>query len=461
MKVLFLTEGGNNIGFGHITRCLALSYGFKLKNIKSEFYINADDSAKKVLKNVKYKIFNWIENQNNVFKALSKFDFVVIDSYKAPRDFYYKVSSIMNGRILMIDDYNRIEYPNGIVVNPSIYGDKLRYPKKKDVKYLLGPKYIILRPEFWEIPKKRINKEIKKVLITFGATVKTEFINKIRQFIEKEFPYKVVVVEPSKKTLTAKEMLKLMLECDLCISGGGQTLYELARVGIPTIGICFAENQVLNLKYFKKLGLIEFAGWYNDEKVFLNLISKIKIYKSYEFRKKKYMLNKNISKIFQIDNIIYEVIKKIALSANIRNVKSSDIWKIYEISNDPEVRYYSVNSEKISVKEHIKWFNLVEKKRFYIAEINDKIILQVRFKEEKNADVISISTNKEFRGLGLTKLIFPLVIERYFNDFPNAKRIIAYIKKNNVISKKLFESNGFKKIKSQNFKLLKYVYEKQ
>ena len=60
-------------------------------------------------------------------------------------------------------------------------------------------------------------------------------------------------------------MLNLMLKSDICISGGGQTTYELARVGVPTIGICLAENQKNNLMGWKSLGFIENLCWDNED----------------------------------------------------------------------------------------------------------------------------------------------------------------------------------------------------
>ncbi|MCM8774725.1 MAG: UDP-2,4-diacetamido-2,4,6-trideoxy-beta-L-altropyranose hydrolase, partial [Candidatus Omnitrophica bacterium] len=65
-----------------------------------------------------------------------------------------------------------------------------------------------------------------------------------------------------------KKMLNLMLKVDLCISGGGQTTYELARLGVPTIGICFAKNQLLNLKYGQKAEYLEFVGWFKCKNLF-------------------------------------------------------------------------------------------------------------------------------------------------------------------------------------------------
>jgi spore coat polysaccharide biosynthesis predicted glycosyltransferase SpsG len=66
-------------------------------------------------------------------------------------------------------------------------------------------------------------------------------------------------------------MVNFMLKADLCISGGGQTTYELARVGVPTIGICFAENQLNNLIYGQKEGYLEFAGWFDDKELLVRI----------------------------------------------------------------------------------------------------------------------------------------------------------------------------------------------
>jgi spore coat polysaccharide biosynthesis predicted glycosyltransferase SpsG len=67
-------------------------------------------------------------------------------------------------------------------------------------------------------------------------------------------------------------MLDLMLKADICISGGGQTTYELARVDVPIIGICLADNQINNLKYGDLSGYLKYIGDSND----VGLFSKMK-----------------------------------------------------------------------------------------------------------------------------------------------------------------------------------------
>ena len=77
-------------------------------------------------------------------------------------------------------------------------------------------------------------------------------------------------------------MKKVMLESDIAISACGQTLYELARVGVPTIGICAAENQLQNIEGWRKSGFLEYIGWHNDENLperILEAINKLTPYK--------------------------------------------------------------------------------------------------------------------------------------------------------------------------------------
>ena len=62
-------------------------------------------------------------------------------------------------------------------------------------------------------------------------------------------------------------MRDLMLKADISISAGGQTLYELARTGTPTVAVGVADNQKYNLQNWAELGFIEFAGFWNERNI--------------------------------------------------------------------------------------------------------------------------------------------------------------------------------------------------
>jgi spore coat polysaccharide biosynthesis predicted glycosyltransferase SpsG len=331
MRVSILTEAGKNIGFGHLTRCIALYQALEEIGYKPELIINGDKSILNFVKDKDYQIMVWIKEQEKLREIAKNSDAVVIDSYLAPKSLYDNISNILSLKpnpyhlshnpLLMIDDYNRINYPKGIVVNPSIYGDKLDYPKNDQVEYLLGKDYIILRKEFWDIPGKMINEEVKDILITLGGIDKADFLKKLLKFLSGKFPdFNYHVITNSNfslnlnlnlnlySNLSAQEMRDLMLKVDICISGGGQTTYELARVGVPTIGICFAENQTGNLKYGDLCGYLKYIGNSDDNNLLHNIKDALEEITSFEQRNKMSSLGRanvdgkgvgRISKLFE------------------------------------------------------------------------------------------------------------------------------------------------------------------
>jgi len=276
MKTLFLTEGGRDIGLGHIMRSMALSQGFKEKGIDSSFIVNGDSSVIDFLSKEQYWIFDWIKEKDRLFNEVRKNNIIVIDSYLADKELYEEISEIAGGQLLMIDDYNRIKYPKGVVVNPSISGESLDYPKASGVKSLVGKDYIILRREFWDVSPKKINKKVKNVLITFGGKDHSYLINEIIEYLNSRFNFNFTVVNPWENKLIALQMLGLMLKADICVSAGGQTLNELARVGVPTIGVCMADNQERNLEAWQEQGFLKFVGGYNDQHFMDNIELAIK-----------------------------------------------------------------------------------------------------------------------------------------------------------------------------------------
>ena len=265
MKILILTEGGKEVGFGHLTRCLSLYQAFVAKEEIPEFILKGDDTVSYLLNSVRYQMFNWLTERERLLEKLRSANIVVVDSYLAEKQLYEKISEMTGGRLAVIDDYNRLGYPKGIVINPSIYGDEIDYQIREDMFYLTGGDYIILRKEFWDVPRKEIRKEVKNILVTSGGINHPGFVRKTTDHLKTKFDFDFHIIDPIKDRLNAGEMLDWMLKADICISGGGQTINELARVGVPTIGTCFYENQRLNLEAWHKEGFIEYEGWFNDD----------------------------------------------------------------------------------------------------------------------------------------------------------------------------------------------------
>lgn len=283
MNAFILTEGGRGVGFGHMARCKAICEAFKEKEIFPVFIINDDSGIRSALRGEKNIVFDWLKEKKKLFKIISGADAIIIDSYLASFDLYNKISKIAKLGVY-IDDNNRISYPRGAVVNGSIYAKGLRYPARKDILYLLGMDYVPLRKEFWNATTNKINKNVKSVMVTFGGDDIQNMTPKVLKVLSAYYPrlIKNIVIGSGFKSMKAikkikdkntrliiepdaKEMKRLMLGSDIAISAGGQTLYELARIGIPAIVVAIAGNQLNNIKAWRRTGFIEYAGWHNDD----------------------------------------------------------------------------------------------------------------------------------------------------------------------------------------------------
>jgi len=84
----------------------------------------------------------------------------------------------------------------------------------------------------------------------------------------------------------AGEMKRIMLESDIAISAGGQTLYELARVGVPTVGIVVAENQTGNVEGLSRAGFLLKAGRWDSPDLLENIHRLIQHLKNRDIRRR-------------------------------------------------------------------------------------------------------------------------------------------------------------------------------
>jgi len=224
-----------------------------------------------------------LNDREMLFAALEGSDIIFIDSYLADDDLYEKISEVA-GVGAYFDDSIRIEYPKGFVVNGAVFAERMPYPERSGVRYLLGTQYTPLRREFWDVPEKSIRDTLETVVITFGGADIRNLTPKILKLLQDNYPellVKVIVgcgfqniaeIERHKDNNTkliycpdAAEIRDIMFGSDLAISSGGQTLYELARVGVPTIGVCMADNQLQNIKGWQEVGFLKYMCRYNSE----------------------------------------------------------------------------------------------------------------------------------------------------------------------------------------------------
>ena len=215
----------------------------------------------------KYTIQNW-QSTSYLEKTIKNDDYCIVDSYHATREMYDVISK-KSKMALYIDDTGRLEYPKGIVVNPSINIEGIVYPENSEINYLLGADYVILRTVFNSVKRESINKKVYNVLITLGGTDVRNLTPVVINEICENYPeisFNIVVGSEFNtekyscnsninilKSLSAEEMKNVIINSDMAISAAGQTTYELLFTQTPFIPIKVIENQIYNCSAIEKI----------------------------------------------------------------------------------------------------------------------------------------------------------------------------------------------------------------
>jgi UDP-2,4-diacetamido-2,4,6-trideoxy-beta-L-altropyranose hydrolase len=312
MKIVLLTEGNNHLGLGHVVRCISIYQAFEVEGHKPKMFVFGDKNTEKALSKFKHKLLDWIDKPKIIKKCIEGADIVVVDSMLATNITYDLVSKNIKVPIYL-DDSHRLDYKKGLIVNRTIGAKKFKYKKQKKLIYLLGTRYLPLTKSFWYSPILEINKEIKTILITFGGSDPKEMTLEVVNHISKKYPKliqniivgksfnnvrKIKKTESSKRKVhiypSGEKMKELMLDSDIAISAGGQTLYELARLGVPTIAVGVVDNQKHNLKGLEKEGFIDHAGFCDDQNLWKNINKSMKTLKSKRARTKRNLVGRKL-----------------------------------------------------------------------------------------------------------------------------------------------------------------------
>ena len=483
MKIKIFTEGGKDKGLGHISRCSSLYHEFVERGISVDFVAYGDIGDIDFFNDINIINDNWLV-KDYLLNSVSSHDYVIVDSYKANKEIYDIISQ-KSKKAVFIDDIGRIEYPKGIIVNPSLDFSHIDYSHTPNVIVLSGPEYVILRQQFRSVKSENIRNEVKKVLIMMGGTDirgLTPLIigNICRNMSDTEFDIVIGSIEMEHiqpqvyeinnitfhNNINANEMMKLMVGSDLAITAAGQTIYELLATQTPFIPIQVIENQENNIKSLLKYCPEQIVLRCHDTDFLSQLNKALEIYSSLEYRKNNIWKYKGLVDGYGSKRIVDYLLKDINKTNKIylRKVKAKDVKEVFNLSNQDFVRRYSINKDKIEWTEHVKWFNAILKDNntvFYVAtEKNESFLGQVRYKITQNSATVSISLSEKIRGKGLSKEILSRSIKKFFEEKISVKDIIAFVSEDNIASKKIFEGLNFKRLRDEGG-MMKLILKKE
>ena len=143
----------------------------------------------------------------------------------------------------------------------------------------------------------------------------------------------------------------------------------------------------------------------------------------------------------------------------IRKVKATDLNITHGWANDPNVRRFSFNKNKITLKEHANWFfTTLENSNceYYLLEVDGQGAGTIRFDIEKDQIAkINYLLDPNFTGRGLGTYLLEEGVKFLQVNRPSVERVYGYVLKENLASVRIFEKLSFKKV-SENSSELKF-----
>ena len=286
VKVLFRVDASTKIGLGHLLRSLSLALALKTLGTESLFLTNNLSSSQKQVEphgfavNALPSVGSW--TAEDIKSTLELADWngcrtILVDSHEVGEDYLAQLRSA--GLFVIVrDDLALQPFSCQMLISGNADAGQLPYHSSSgDTQFLLGPKYIVLRPEYQGLPTRNISASVHNVLVILGGADSKNLMPSILNLLDKipgDFAV-TAVVGPFFDNLThiqaaaknANRIISLiycpdsvhdlMLEADLAISAAGQTLYELACTGCPSVAIKVASNQLGQMQAMERAGFLQ------------------------------------------------------------------------------------------------------------------------------------------------------------------------------------------------------------
>jgi|WetSurMetagenome_2_1015567.scaffolds.fasta_scaffold00106_2 UDP-2,4-diacetamido-2,4,6-trideoxy-beta-L-altropyranose hydrolase len=301
MNLYIRADADPIIGIGHVMRCIALAQAWQDQGGEVTFISRCESEP--LLRRISDEGFNCIpvenlhphpSDLNGVVDFLSKIpvshfafqNWFVLDGYHFTSE-CQKAIHETGVNLLVMDDMRHLAcYHADIILNQNSGAGDLIYNCSESAIVLAGTDYVFLRREFLKYRNfsPTIPECARKILVSLGGAdpdnVTLKVIRALCLIGESQIEVTVVVGPANihgehirsvlestgmkcNLLMNPPNMVELMADADLAISGGGGTYWELAYMGVPCVMIILAENQKQVAEVLERDGTVDNLGWHH------------------------------------------------------------------------------------------------------------------------------------------------------------------------------------------------------
>ena len=292
-RLIIRTDGGHEIGMGHIYRSIILAEKFKKLGFEIHFIVSKNKLVIEKIKQlgVIHSVTNNEKSEIEIIKKINA-DIIIIDLLKnffPKRNNAYWMSLKKNCKVLVSIDYSG----NGSKYVDLGFHTLFKPGKMKAKKIFHDLKYCIIKKDFVKSGSSyNVKKRLNSIIILQGGSDTRCIIPRIINSLELvKSSFKITVVlgpafdcwqnletaikRSHRKIKILHDIKKMHLEMkkhDLAISAAGNTMIELLSLGVPSVIVCGERHEleianemqhrraIINLGYGPQLSRTEISS---------------------------------------------------------------------------------------------------------------------------------------------------------------------------------------------------------
>ena len=307
MNIVFRVDGSTDIGLGHVMRCLALAKQvneqhniiFLCQDLPSQVTTMIAEAGVTLL--LLRNDLSLVNSENTATGVLSpqiqrhhaskcwsvlvdvldrNIDLLVVDHYALSAPFCSAMRNYCDN-IVVIDDLANRSHDCDVLIDQNVYNEfDTRYEGllPAHTRTLLGPKYAMLRKEFYQLPTAQ--RQDNHLIVCFGGSdpdnLTERTVDILLALSAEDYTADIVVGGAYAKVDILKEKLndhpnmvlhhnisflsQLMQRGSFMIGAGGTMHWERARSGIAGLIITLADNQIETTRCLDELNCCVWLG---------------------------------------------------------------------------------------------------------------------------------------------------------------------------------------------------------
>lgn len=427
MHVAFRTDASFDIGHGHVMRCLTLAHALREREATCLFICRAH--AGHLIERIRHDGFRvielpapelptelpgspagWLgaapdEDATQTLAALpDAVDWLVADHYAIDASWESRLRAACT-RLLVIDDLANRPHDCDLLLDQNPGRACVDYERLVPIgcTVLAGPSLALLRPEFPAHRQQSLARprtRLKKLMISMGGVDQHNTSTRVLDALNQtDLPddLKITVVLgatapwqdnvrqaaarmrwPTRVRVDVRDMAGLMAESDLAIGAGGGSALERCCLGLPSIIIPVADNQLAGSDALARAGAAILASL--EKSGACSLPQALENMRSGDCLQMASTIAATITDGTGATRLATQMLDVPA--PRLRLMRESDLERVLAWRNDPEIRRWMLNPAEIAAEEHAAWFRRCShdpNRQLLIAEANGSAFGFVQF----------------------------------------------------------------------------------